>query len=140
MRNNKQLLKKLAGVYDFLDMRIQKNSNAAGRCRACGQCCDFEGYDHRLFVTTAEVIYLAAKLPSQSLKQQTGNRCPYNIDAKCSVYENRFAGCRIFCCRGDADWQSRLSEEAQCKFRKICEEFEIQYYYTDLKTALKNFG
>ncbi|MHC4114085.1 MAG: YkgJ family cysteine cluster protein [Planctomycetota bacterium] len=139
MRNNGRLLKKLAGVYNFLDGRIRKNSDAAGNCRACGQCCDFEGYDHRLFVTTPELIYLAAKLPAGNLKKQTGSRCPYNIDGKCSVYENRFAGCRIFCCKGDADWQSRLSEEALGKFKKICEEFQIQYYYTDLATALKSF-
>lgn len=139
MQNNEQLLKKIAGVYDFLDLRIRKNNDLAGICRACGQCCDFQSYDHRLFVTTLELVYLAAKLPAESLKKQTGSRCPYNIDAKCSVYENRFAGCRIFCCEGDADWQSSLSEEVLSKFRKICEEFQIRYYYTDLKTALEDF-
>jgi len=52
------------------------------------------------------------------------------------VYEKRFAGCRIFLCKGDSEFQGKLSEEAIAEFRSICTEFGVDYYYADLKTAL----
>jgi hypothetical protein len=51
-----------------------------------------------------------------------------------------FAGCRIFCCRGDADFQHRLSEAVLKKLKAICTELEIPYRYLDLTTALNTFG
>jgi hypothetical protein len=51
------------------------------------------------------------------------------------VYEYRFAGCRIFCCKGDADFQNRLSESALRKFKSICTDFQISYRYADLAKA-----
>jgi len=66
-----------------------------------------------------------------------GGRCPWQIDGKCSVYQHRFAGCRIFCCKGNADFQSDLTESALKKFKALCEKFQIPYRYVDLPTALK---
>jgi Fe-S-cluster containining protein len=133
---NTRLLRKVAEVYDWLDLQIHKNSALAGLCDACGKCCDFEGFDHRLFVTTPEMIYFAANVGAENLRQITTNRCPYQTDDKCTVYKFRFAGCRIFCCKGDADFQSRLSEMAVKKFKSICEQFQIPYRYVDLPNAL----
>ncbi len=142
--SNSQLLQKVAEVYDWLDLQINNNSNITGKCDACGRCCNFEGpdpdseqgFDHRLFVTPPEVIYLAAKLGVKSLKPMPTSRCPYNIDGKCSVYKYRFAGCRIFYCKGNRNFQSELSESALKKFKMICEQFKIPYRYVDLATAL----
>jgi len=137
---NTRLLQKVAEVYDWLDSQIHKNIALAGRCDACGKCCDFKGFDHRLFVTTPELLYFAAKLGTKSIKPMTTNRCPYQTNVKCTVYKCRFAGCRIFCCKGDADFQSRLSESALKKFKSICEQFQIPYRYTDLAAALNSFA
>jgi len=63
-------------------------------------------------------------------------RCPYNTDSKCTVNPFRFVGCRIFSCKADKDFQSRLTEQAVEKFRSICNQFDIPYHYTDLATAL----
>jgi len=133
---NTQLLRKVAEIYDWLDSQIHKNNALAGHCDICGRCCDFERFDHRLFVTTPELMYLAAKQGTESIKPMTTNRCSYQTDNKCTVYKFRFAGCRIFYCRGDADFQSRLSESALKKFKSICEQFQIPYRYIDLPTAL----
>jgi len=133
---NTRLLRKVAEIYDWLDSQIRRHSNLASRCDVCGKCCDFKGFDHQLFVTTPELMYLAAKLGTESIKPMTTNRCSYQTDNKCTVYKFRFAGCRIFCCKGNADFQSRLSEMALKKFKAICVQFQIPYRYVDLPTAL----
>jgi len=157
-----QLLQRVAGVYNWLDSQIRRHSNLAGHCDACGKCCDFkgpapaseQGFDHRLFITTPEMIYFAANVGAENIKLMTTNRgstlsttlktgllttrCPYNVDGKCSIYKFRFAGCRIFCCKGDAEFQSRLSEWAVKEFKSLCTEFQIPYRYIDLPTALNN--
>jgi Fe-S-cluster containining protein len=141
---NSQPLKRVAEIYKWLDSQIRKSVHLAGICDACGKCCDFIKFDHRLFVTTPELMYLAANLGDENVRPMTTGRgstslttgCPYNIGGKCSVYEHRFSGCRIFSCKGDTDFQSRLSESAVKKFKAICEQFQIPYRYTDLATAM----
>jgi len=122
-------------VYDWIDSQISQNP---AQCDMCGKCCDFESYGHRLFVTSCELIYFAVKLDPDKIRPMPTGRCPYNIDGKCTVYPYRFAGCRIFSCKGDKDFQSRLSEQAVVKFKGICGKFALTYRYTDLLTALNN--
>lgn len=135
MTSNKESLSRVAEIYSWLDSQIEGNSDLQGQCRACGQCCDFDIYGHRLFVTMPELMYLKAAMGGD-LKAMPGGRCPYNENGKCTVYENRFAGCRIFGCKGDEEFQSGLSETAVAKFKSICDEFEIDYLYSDLPDAL----
>lgn len=85
-------------------------------------------------------MYLTANLGAENIKPMTDSRCPYNIDGKCTIYEYRFAGCRIFCCNADADFQSRLSEEVLKKLKSTCAEFQIPYRYTDLAVGLNNLA
>ena len=129
-------LRKVAQIYDWIDRQLASVGDPAGQCDACGRCCNFDAYDHRLYVTGPELMYLTASLDVEKLRTIASGRCPYNIDGKCSVYEYRFAGCRIFCCKGDADFQSRLSEEALKKLKSLCTELEIPYHYRDLASAL----
>ena len=138
IKKNRQLIEKVTEVYDWLDSQIRASSDLAGQCDVCGRCCDFEGFDHRLFVTTPEIIYLAANLGTEKLKPMTTSKCPYNIEGKCSIYEYRFAGCRIFCCKTNKDFQSQLSESVLKKYKSLCTEYDIPYCYNDLATALNN--
>ncbi len=149
---NKQLLEKVAEIYTWLDTQIRDNNKLTGQCSACGKCCDFaspvpaaeqgpapvldQGFDHRLFVTPPELMYLTANLGAENIKSMPTNRCPYNIDGKCTVYEYRFASCRIFYCKADVDFQGELSESALEKLKSLCTEFQIPYHYTDLASAL----
>jgi len=136
MKTSNKLIKAMADFYSWLDHHITENQKTIGSCQACGQCCDFEKYDHRLYLTTPELIYFLEHLPPENRKQMTAGICPYNIDGKCAVYEYRFAGCRIFCCKGDENFQSDLSESALEKLKAICEEFNIEYQYQNLSVAL----
>ena len=136
---NSQLLKRVAEVYKWLDLQISNNSNLTGACYACGKCCDFESFDHKLFVTPPELIYLTVNLHSENLKPMKTGQCPYNTGGRCCIYQHRFSGCRIFFCKGDTDFQGKLSGRALKKFKSLCQEFQIPYCYTDLSTALNGF-
>jgi Fe-S-cluster containining protein len=138
-KTNNPLLERVGEIYKHVDLQVRRSSDSAGQCRACGRCCDFDSFDHRLFVTPPELMYLAAHLNAEGLKAMTTGRCPYNVADKCTVYPYRFAGCRIFCCKAGADFQSRLSESALEKLKSICTELRIPYRYVDLTTALNGF-
>ena len=133
---NDHVLKRVADVYAWLDAQIRHCRELAGTCKVCGDCCDFEAFDHRLFITPPELMYLAAHLGPGNIKPMPGGRCPYNIAGQCEVYKYRFAGCRIFGCRRDTDLQSTLSETSLGRFKAICVEFQIPYGYTEIAEAL----
>jgi len=137
---NDRLLEKVERIYTWLDGEIAGHSDLADACRACGACCDFGAFGHRLFVTTPEIMYLSAKLGPENIKPMTTTRCPYQADGRCTIYQNRFAGCRIFYCKADKNFQSALSGTALKRLKAICEELQIQYQYTDLATALNGFA
>ena len=137
---HRRILADIAELYDWIDSQLRQNPDGAGRCDACGACCDFSAYDHRLFVTLPELMYLAAKLDVAALRLMRSGRCPYQRDQRCSVHKHRFAACRIFCCKGDPVFQSDLSETAIRKLKETCERSGIPYRYQDLPTALETFN
>jgi len=135
-----RLIEEVAAVYDWLDSQSRQNPGRAGRCNVCGACCDFQAYDHRLFVTPPELIYLAVKLGVRDFKPMSSGRCPYQENKRCTIHDARFAGCRVFCCNGDADFQSELSEAALRRLKMLCDELQVPYRYQDLATALGSFA
>ena len=139
MAKDKQLLERVAEIYSWLDSQIEEHDELTEECKGCGACCDFESFDHHLFVTSPALVYLAAKVGDENIKPMTNGRCPYQTNNKCTVYENRFAGCRIFHCRGDKDFQSELSESALKRLKLICAEFQISYRYSNLAEGLNGF-
>ena len=130
-----EIVKRVSEVYEWIDRQILKGRELAGKCAACGECCDFKGFGHKLFVTSVEVLHFSAA-HGGALKEMTGGRCPYNVGGKCASYESRFAGCRIYSCKGDADFQSGLTEEALKKFKSLCIEYDVPYRYMDIASAL----
>lgn len=122
-------------IYQHLQSQLDQTNP---HCSACGQCCDFESFGHRLYLTTPELLYFNARLAEHRLapRPMTGGICPWRVDGKCTVYAWRFAGCRIFTCTGDADLQSRLSEDILSQMKRICQTLNLPYQYRDLRTAL----
>jgi len=131
MNNKAAFRQRVAEIYRRLDSQID-SAGLKGGCKSCGQCCDFEKSAHRLFVSSPELMYF----PEGWLKPMSTGRCPFNRKGKCTVYDFRFAGCRIYYCRADADFQNRLSEQALKRFKSVCRQFNIPYRYTDLASAL----
>lgn len=135
-RRQGELIREVEALYAWIDAQRGRDPMRAGRCRGCGACCRFTSYDHLLFVTPPELIYLAERLGAENLASMAPGQCPYQKQTECAVYGYRFATCRIFCCGGDADFQSELSETTLKKLQRICERFEVPYRYADLATAL----
>lgn len=139
-QERRRFLREVADLYDWIEAQLQADPDRAGACNACGACCDFIGYDHRLFVTLPELIYLASKLDAATLRPMVSGRCPYQEDNRCAVHAHRFSGCRIFCCTGDPDFQSELTETTLKKLKAICQRFGVPYRYADLAAALEMFA
>ena len=133
MKTDQPLIPAVANIYTWIDSQIAASGQA---CSACGNCCDFDTFDHRLFVTTPELVYFTSAMAPALVKPMPTGTCPYNIEGKCSVYPHRFAACRIFACKGDPDFQSQLSEQSIEKLKTLCKHFAIDYEYVDIKTAL----
>lgn len=136
----KNIVDKVDDIYVWLDNYLKEHSEFIGSCEICGRCCDFEKYDHHLFVTSPEIEYLIGKLGKQNIKKMTNGRCPYNIKGFCSIHENRFAGCRIFNCRGDKEFQSKLTEQTLKKLKSLCNEFGFPYCYVNLPNAINGIA
>jgi hypothetical protein len=131
---NEQVIQEVQLIYDWLDVEIA----AIGRgCTACGQCCDFDAYGHRLYVTTPEMLFFE-HFVGPHLQPMPSGVCPYRIDGKCTVYPYRFSGCRIFDCKTDAAAQNRLCEESVRRLKDLCDRYNLPYRYVYLKEALDN--
>jgi len=109
-------------------------------CEMCGKCCDFAGYDHRLYVTGVELVYFAEKLGAGNLRRMSGGKCPYLEGGRCLVHEQRFAGCRIFNCQGEGHKQSELSERVVAELKRITEAFGVEYCYVELGAGLEELA
>ena len=128
-----QIIQEVDAVYQWLDEQLAEMDSS---CRACGDCCDFESFGHKLYVTTPELVYFQNHL-DHPVKAMTANVCPYRIDGKCTVYPYRFSGCRIFSCKGDTEKENALCEQAISKFKALCNEYPIPYLYLYLKSGLE---
>lgn len=129
------IIEKIENIYTWIEKQLKKDNTS---CLSCGKCCNFKSFDHRLYVTTPELIYFKEKLGLEKIPTMTNGQCPYCVDNKCSVRKCRFAGCRIFFCKGDIDLQSEITEKAMQKFHDICRKFDITYEYMELSAALKS--
>ena len=106
-------------------------------CAGCGNCCNFTKYDHLLFVTSVELTHFAEAIGPENIKPMQNGICPYMAEGKCTVYKSRFAGCRIFQCKGNDEQQSEVMEKALAKLKQIGEEFGVDYLYMDLTRGLE---
>ncbi len=136
MSQNEDVISEIGRVYEWLDQTLASHEAQAGHCVACGKCCHFDAYGHRLYVTHAEMLYFAAKIGAENLKPMPSGQCPYQINGKCSVHAHRFSGCRIFCCRGESDFQNQLTEQTLNKIKAMSDSLDIPYEYVDLRQAL----
>ena len=128
-----KIIAEVDAIYRWIDEQIESLDQL---CKACGECCDFERFGHRLYMTTPELIYFQHHLGPQ-IKEMPGDVCPYRIDGKCTVYPSRFSGCRIFSCKGDTEKQNAICEQAIGKFKALCGQSPIPYHYVYLKSGLE---
>lgn len=114
--------KELQGIYKELDEELAKAcpelvSGSSPGCDACGECCNFDKFDHVLYATKIEVDYIKSNVLVPK-KHPNKNICPFLVDQKCTIRDYRTLGCRVFYC--NPDYQQNLSHEIYNKYyRKI---------------------
>lgn len=130
-----QLKNKITELYSWLDEQITANIDTSS-CVACGDCCEFEKFGHRIYVTSLEAVYLKDNLAKEKRKAAVEGSCPYKVDNKCSVRDLRFGPCRIFFCKAESEFQNQLSEDFLKQIKLLCQQFDIEYTYTNLPEAI----
>jgi hypothetical protein len=133
---DREIIAEIDRLYQWIDQTLANHRAQAGECNACGKCCDFDAYGHRLYVTHAEMLYFSEKIGTDNLKPMPSGACPYRVNHRCSVHEYRFSGCRIYGCQGDAEFQNQLTEQALDKIKAWCDTLGVPYEYSDLRQAL----
>lgn len=128
---NSSLIKEVGSLYKWLDSRIQK-SIPDDICTGCGECCEFEKYGHRIYISNLELLYLKSFIPN--LPAVVNGRCPFMEGNKCTVRDYRFAACRIFFCKADAIFQQDLSEEFIKKIKILSKTYKVEYRYGNLSS------
>lgn len=133
MKKVDQVIQCVGTIYQWLENELAALGQS---CTACGKCCDFESFGHRLYVTTPELLYFQ-RFVGPDIRPMATGICPYRIDGKCTVYSYRFAACRIFTCKGDAEKENAVCEQTLRKFKELCKAHEIPYHYVHLQAGLE---
>ena len=143
--NDRILLKEIEKLYDDIEGHLAGlNLN----CENCGKCCDFDRFDHRLYVTTLEILYFWNNLnkqkisfPQDLISDQKFSRCPYQQGQGCLARAFRPSGCRIFFCRDvPSKFQHELMEKCMQRLYVLHDKYEVLYYCADILDWLKNIG
>lgn len=107
-------------------------------CRACGRCCDFRAFDHELWLTELELLWLV-ELHGPRPPGPDG-RCPYLEDASCTAREGRALGCRIFFCEAQEAALSELHEELLFRLKEMGMRWGVEPVYRELSAALASYA
>lgn len=130
-------------------------------CRASGDCCRFEAWGHRLYVTTLELAKFVAERQALVAEQTEGCRsgrslavlterpvaswdgtgCPFQVQGLCSVHGIRPFGCRIFFCDATSTaWQHEQYERLHSRLREAHDAVGAPYHYVEWRYALRELG
>lgn len=109
-------------------------------CTNRGQCCKFDTFGHRLYVTSVEFDYFAEGMKDRWITP-TSESCPYQSGGRCNARDHRPLGCRVFFCEERSQaWQGPEYERFLARLKDIGERFEIPYRYREWLAALGDTG
>jgi len=106
-------------------------------CWNRGECCRFGRAGHRLYVTTAELIYFGQTHAAWPADHQVDS-CPHQRDGRCQARRARPLGCRVFFCQASARWwQPAVTEAFLRQLREVGERLAVPYAYVEWLTGLE---
>jgi Fe-S-cluster containining protein len=120
----------LKALYDELDAELPRYKFV---CQASGDCCDFDAFGHRLYVTSLEAEYFFRNSPQQRMNQNPG-LCPsWGSDRTCKARGGRMLGCRTFYCgfNKNAD-PAEIHERYYRRVKDIHDRHGIPFRYADV--------
>ncbi len=112
-------------------------------CNQSGRCCNFDAWDHRLYVTGLEAAYLYSRLdqqltPDDITRARADGGCPFQKALLCTTHTIRPIGCRVyFCDQSDEGWQEALTERTLAEVRDIHDRHDIPYQYAEWRSMLE---
>ena len=110
------------------------DTDQADDCRACGQCCRFAEFGHRLYVSTGELALLTLSPPPAAVQP---GRCPYQTGPACTARDRRALGCRLFVCQsGSAERSAAAYERFHARIRHCHADHALPYLYVELAAGL----
>jgi Fe-S-cluster containining protein len=121
-------------LYESADLFI---TDQKPTCWNHGDCCQFEKYGHRLYVTSIELAYFRQGHRDNWLTPNGSGSCPHQIGGRCMAREHRPLGCRIFFCDPNAQaWQGPLYERSIVELKRMGSALGIEYRYVEWLSAL----
>lgn len=130
----------LRAIYDALGREIDRRSPT---CWLSGNCCKFDSYGHRLYVTGLEIAWMLQRLDSPGrerlrdaqLPQADG--CAFQVEKLCSIRDLRPLGCRLFYCDPTAEpWMNEVYEQFLSQLRALHERYHLPYSYMEWRQGL----
>jgi Fe-S-cluster containining protein len=131
------MLAGLEHIYDEVDRAVAALSaepaTAGGLvCLGGGSCCKFDLFDHRLYLTVAELALLVSRPPAAPDRARRG-RCPYQLGGRCAAYPRRPLGCRTFFCRSpQKTFLQELHQRFHGSIARLHQSHCIPYAYGEL--------
>ena len=117
----------LLEIYDDVERELASRGHV---CRACGNCCDFEANDYKLYASQIEKEIVAEKTGRRP-ELVNGCCCFLNADGKCTIHPWRPLGCRTYFCdrSGGPDAAQELHEHALARIKKIATRHPAGWQY-----------
>jgi Fe-S-cluster containining protein len=148
----------LAGLERILGQADHAATERRLECRQCGQCCRFEQFGHRLYVTAGELALMLHLAPDQAPEPigkirnplparrdaiRNGSRakpaslCPHQDQARCLARAGRVLGCRLFFCAPSAHaWFCDAYESFHQQIKLLHAAHGLPYVYAELAAAM----
>jgi Fe-S-cluster containining protein len=125
----------------------EKVSSQGGICKNSGNCCNFDTFGHKLYISTLEMLYFVRQLQNDQnittlpkMPPPKAGSCSFMIDKLCTARHGRPSGCRIFFCSGATDKsQNTLTENTLAQIKKLHEKYYVPYHYCDWLHWLKQY-
>ena len=129
-----ELAERMATFYTDVNAAIAAHGPT---CWNRGECCSFDSFGHKLFVTSVELAYFARGQLQTWRSPRSDATCPYHENGRCTAREHRPLGCRIFFCDPSAKpWQGSEYERRLSELKQIGDALGVTYRYTEWLSAL----
>ena len=129
---SRPLSEAMQDLYRRLDAEIARFQVS---CDACGRCCHFSEFDHVLYLSRLEALYLFRRGAPRTGDTRV---CPFLNEGGCGARSRRALGCRTFFCdRRDRDSFQSLYETYHREMRALSERFGIEWRYAPLAEQIQ---
>jgi len=116
-------------------------------CWLSGRCCDFDRFDHRLYVTGLEVAWVLSRPAAeqgQTVREMLGDEvidlhgpCALQVGKRCTIHAVRALGCRVFFCDASTrGWQQEIYERYLAELRRVHDEHHVPYAYLEWREGV----